>query len=101
LVAAFGLALLATLGFALRLALMLWLWDGPAHAVHPVEDWMTPRYLVRVYGLDPAGLAAALQVAPGLAPRQTLSQIAAARGVPVADLIAAVEALRPPPAGPD
>lgn len=86
--------LLATL-FLTRAVLLLSLW-GPDPA-RPVEGWMTPRYLVRVYDIPPEALAPALGLEPGSAPREPLETIAERRGLPLADLISAVEALRPVP----
>ncbi|MFN3293116.1 MAG: hypothetical protein ACK4S2_09960 [Gemmobacter sp.] len=95
LLAGLGLALLLAAFFLIRAALVLAGW-GP-DPTRPVEGWMTPRYLVRVYGLEPAALAPALGLEPGSAPRESLASIAARKGIPLADLIATVEALRPAP----
>jgi hypothetical protein len=94
LVVAFALGATLTLAFAFRLTMMLLVWNDPQLAARPVEDWMTPRYLVKVYGLDPAAVADVLGIEPGTAPRQTLALIARARGEDAADLVSAVEALR-------
>jgi hypothetical protein len=86
----FVLAVVLALGFAGRAAKLALDWNrGPA----PVEDWMTPRYLVHSYDIDPEVLAAVLDKQPGESPRDTLAEIARAHGVPVADLLAAVQAL--------
>jgi len=63
----------------------------------PVEGWMTPRYLVRVYDLPPEELAEVLGLAPGTAPRTPLETLAKQRRIPLPELIAAVEALRAAP----
>lgn len=60
----------------------------------PVEGWMTPRYLVRIYDLPPDLVAETLGIAAGSAPREPLEAIARRRGIPLADLLAAVEGLR-------
>lgn len=83
--------LLATL-FAIRAVLLLSGW-GPDPA-RPVEGWMTPRYLVRVYAIPPETLAPALGLSPGEAPRESLETLAARQGIPLPDLIALIEALR-------
>lgn len=86
----FVLAVVLALGFAGRAAKLALDWNrGPT----PVEDWMTPRYIVHSYGIDPEVLAQVLEKQPGESPRDTLAEIARARGVPVADLMAAVQAL--------
>jgi hypothetical protein len=86
----FVLAMLLALGFAGRAAKLALDWNrGPA----PVEDWMTPRYIVHSYGIDPEVLAQVLEKRTGESPRDTLAEIARARGVPVGDLMSAVQAL--------
>ncbi|HSF65698.1 MAG TPA: hypothetical protein VLA78_15015 [Paracoccaceae bacterium] len=91
LLVAFGLAVVLTLGFALRAGIAAW---NLAQAQgQPVADWMTPRLVVRAYDVEPADLAAILNLEPGSAPRETLAQIAAAQGRPLAQLLAEVQAL--------
>lgn len=86
----FVLAVILALGFAGRAARLALDWNrGPA----PVEDWMTPRYIVHSYGIDPNLLAQVLGKVPGESPLDTLAEIARARGVQVADLVAEVQAL--------
>ena len=89
-----GLALAITLAlvFAVRTVLLLAGW-GPDPA-RPVEGWMTPRYLVRVYGIEPDRLAPVLGIEPGSAPRDPLTVLATRQGIPLPDLLARVEALR-------
>lgn len=97
---AFGIAVLVCLGFALRAGISAW---NLAQAQgQPVAEWMTPRFVMRAYGVEQAELAAVLDLAPGSAPRATLAQIAAAQGRPLADLLAEVQALvgPAPPAAP-
>lgn len=62
------------------------------HAPGPVEPWMTPRYIVHAYHIPPEVLADLLRKRPGEGPHETLEQLAATRGVPVAALIATIEA---------
>ena len=90
-----AVALLLAMLFLLRAALVLSGW-GPDPA-RPVEGWMTPRYLVRVYEIPPETLAPALGLASGEAPRDSLQTLAARQGIPLPDLISRVEALRPAP----
>jgi hypothetical protein len=90
-----GLVLAVALAalFLIRAVLVLSGW-GPDPA-RPVEGWMTPRYLVRVYAIPPEALAPALGLLPTEAPRMSLEAIATRDGIPLPDLIARVEALRP------
>lgn len=92
LLAGLGLAVLVAALFLGRAVLVLAGW-GPDPA-RPVEGWMTPRYLVRVYDIAPGRLAPVLGLEPGSAPTQPLSAIATDRGIPLPDLLAAVESLR-------
>ncbi|MFA8385328.1 MAG: hypothetical protein ACEPO2_06855 [Pelagibaca sp.] len=89
LVLAFGLAVLLTVFFALRLALATLYWSDPAHFQQPPERWMTPGYVARSWQVSPQELATALGLDPNAAPRrQTLDDIAAVQGRPVGTLIA-------------
>lgn len=89
------LALLLAALFLARAVLLLSGW-GP-DPTRPVEAWMTPRYLARVYAIPPEALAPALGLTPGEAPRESLEILAARQGIPLPDLITRVEALRPAP----
>lgn len=86
----FVVAVVLALTFAARTVMLAFDW-GRAPPV--VEGWMTPRYIVHSYDIDPQVLARVLEKQPGESPRDTLAEIAKARGVPVADLMAAVQAL--------
>jgi hypothetical protein len=88
-------AVLLTAFFGLRTLAALSDWH--AQSARPVEGWMTPRYLVRVYDLPPDRLAEVLGLSPGAAPRDPLETIAKRRQMPLPDLIAAVEALMAAP----
>lgn len=89
-----GLAVsgLLALVFALRLAGLLAWWADPERGNQPVADWMTPRYIQRVYGLDPDALSALLGLPPHGAPREPLSAIARSRGEDAQDLVARIQA---------
>jgi hypothetical protein len=89
------LALLLAALFLARAVLLLSGW-GPDPA-RPVEAWMTPRYLARIYAIPPEALAPVLGLEPGSAPREPLESIAARQGIALPDLISRVEALRPAP----
>ena len=81
--------------FALRLAVLILGW-GPDPA-RPIEGWMTPRYVVRVYDLPPEDVSRVLGLSPGTAPRLTLERIAETQGRPLAQVLADLDALRPQP----
>jgi hypothetical protein len=89
---AFLMACAVTLFFAGRLTVFTVYWA--THREVPVEGWMTVGYVARSWGLDPR----ALDAEAGLPPPevkghpQPLAEIAKARGVPVAEVIAEVEA---------
>lgn len=98
LAAGFALALVATVVFAVRTAVFWVYWSDPAHRDQGLEGWMTPRYVAHSWGVDRDVVGGALGLAPGGGPRMTLAEIAADRGVPLAeleaDLMAAIEAAR-------
>ncbi|MDG4648118.1 hypothetical protein P6F26_06660 [Roseibacterium sp. SDUM158017] len=89
-VLALGVALVLAAAFAVRLLVFTVYWSDPAHRAQPLEGWMTPGYIARSHDLDRVALRAALGVDAGN--RDTLADIARARGVPVEDVIAEVEA---------
>lgn len=92
LTSAFLLACALTPVFAARFTLYTFYWAS--HHQMPVQPWMTVGFIARSWGLDPR----ALDAAAGLPPPerkghpQPLTEIARDRGVPVADVIAEVEA---------
>lgn len=72
----------------------------------PIEGWMTPRLVAHGWHLPPEVMAAAVGLEPGAGRGKTLDEIAEAQGLPVATLIARIEAAaaawrvtHPPPAG--
>ncbi|MBU9698561.1 hypothetical protein GU927_011975 [Rhodobacteraceae bacterium HSP-20] len=86
---AFVLAVVATLFFAARAVTF-------AVSLHwrseqPVASWMTPRYIVRTYGLERAALDEVLGTTDRDDLRQPLYTIARERGMTTAELIAAVQ----------
>lgn len=89
--AAFVLAVVVCAAFALRAGLSAWTLARAQG--EPVAAWMTPRLVVRAYGVAPEDLAAVLGLEQGSAPRRTLADIAAAQGRPAAALLAEVQAL--------
>ena len=93
LVLAFGAATALTLFFAVRAVLFALLWADPSHAMHPVEDWMTPRFIVHAYDLAPEQVAAALSLPVGAHPRLPLAELAQDQGVAPMVLVNRIEAL--------
>ncbi|MGV8951508.1 MAG: hypothetical protein ACOH2M_10430 [Cypionkella sp.] len=94
LVSAFLVASALTLFFAGRLAVQTVYWSNPAHQNQQVQGWMTVGYIGRSWHLAGPDLDAAAGL-PGPKAKghpQPLSEIARDRGVPVAQVIAEVEA---------
>lgn len=94
LVSAFGLAVALTMFFAVRLVVQGIYWANPAHHNQQVRDWMTIGYIARSWDLPPPKLDGLTGFAgPKVKGHpQTLREIAADRGVPVAQVIAETEA---------
>lgn len=92
LASAFLLACAVTLFFAGRLTVYTVYWTS--HREMPVEPWMTVGYIARSWGLDPRALdaAAGLPLPEEKGRPLPLTEIARDRGVPVAKIIAEVEA---------
>lgn len=92
LTSAFLLACAVTLFFAGRFTAYTVYWAS--HREMPVEPWMTVGYIARSWGLEPRALdaEAGLPVPEVLGRPQPLAEIARDRGVPVAEIIAEVEA---------
>lgn len=85
----FVIAVLVMLFFTLRLALSAVYWSDPDHLRQPPERWMTPGYIARSWNLPPEDVASTLGLDPDIAARrQTLDEIATARGVSIESLIA-------------
>lgn len=90
---AFTLALCVTLAFAGRFVAQVVYWSDPARQEQDVEGWMTLRYVARSWQLSPRDLYAAVGLpAPVRGSPMTLEQLAEDRGIPLADLIAEIEA---------
>ncbi|MFN3824708.1 MAG: hypothetical protein ACK4GW_09705 [Pseudorhodobacter sp.] len=82
-----------TVLFLLRAIFYATIWYESDPRSHPVEAWMTPRYIVRTYDLPPALVAESLGIGQGESPRKPLADIAEQQGVPVETLILAIEGL--------
>lgn len=83
--AGFGMAVLASLVFALRgamFAAMLWM-----RAEQPVEGWMTPRFIALAYGLPVYQVEQTLGLTDTDARGHSLDRLAREQGRPVADLM--------------
>jgi hypothetical protein len=94
LTAAFVLAVAVTVFFAVRLVLFTLFWADPTHREQPIEGWMSPGYVAHSWDLPREKVAGSLDLEPRTDGRRlTLDEIAEERGVPVADLIATLEAM--------
>lgn len=87
----FALAAAAVLFFAGRMAVSALYWAN--HRDEPAQPWMTVGYVAHSWGLD----AREIDARAGLPPPEqghpfTLQEIAAMQGVPVAEVVAKVEA---------
>jgi len=83
-------ALTACLFFAWRTVDMALILSNRAEK--PVAGWMTPRFIARSYGLDRDDLARILATHDRDDTSQPLYSLAQEHGVPVTDLITAVQA---------
>jgi hypothetical protein len=64
-----------------------------AHRDEAIAGWMTPRYIAHSWDVPPETIGAALGLEPGRSGRPpTLERLAEERGVPLAELEAAVAA---------
>lgn len=90
LVSAFVLFALVALLFAGRFATRVAYWS--THQNQPVAEWMTVGYIAHSWHLDPRAIEETAGLPPPAGHPQTLGEIAAMRGVPVGEIIAAVEA---------
>jgi len=91
LVSAFAIALTLSVFFAGRIVFRVVYWSQ--HRELQVQPWMTVGYIGRSWRLDPRAIDAMAGLpSPVAGHPQTLEQIADARGVPVATLVAEVNA---------
>lgn len=84
------LSLALTLFFAIRLVAGAIYWAS--HEREPVQPWMTVGYVGKSWDLDPREIDRLAGLPFPMGHPLTLQDIARERGVPVADIIAAVEA---------
>lgn len=90
LVSAFVLFTLLALLFAGRFGYRVAYWS--THQNQPVAEWMTVGYIAHSWHLDPHDLEMQAGLPPPAGHPLTLGEIATGRGVPVSEVIAAVEA---------
>lgn len=90
LVAAFVLAALVTLVFAVRTIVGVASWHPPEN--EPIRSWMTVGYIGRSWDLDPRRIDAVAGLPLPVNRPLTLAEIATQRDVPVETVIAEVEA---------
>jgi hypothetical protein len=93
LLAGFVLAAALTAFFIIRAVLFTVYWMDPERGLHPVEPWMTPRYILRAYDLPRDDLAETLNLQRGDSPKEPLDKLARDRGVDVGPLVKAVQAM--------
>jgi hypothetical protein len=89
----FALAAVLTAFFIVRAVMFMIFWMDPERGMHPVEPWMTPRYIARVYDIPREALQGILALAPGETPRVPLEKLAAQRGIGVEVLLEEIQAL--------
>ncbi len=88
---AFVLAILATAVFALRAAWFAW--ELSERAERPVAGWMTPRYILAVYDVDPQALATILNIPTMDDPGLSVARLAAATGRSTEEVLDDITAL--------
>lgn len=91
--AGFALATAVTLFFLVRAVVLVIYWSDPAHHNEVVKPWMTVGYIAKSWDLDPREIdrLTGLPRPEGHGP-WTLQEVAEARGVPVEEIIAQLNA---------
>lgn len=87
-----GVALAASLFFAVRLAAFWIYWADPAHRDQEIQPWMTPGYVAHSWDIPREVMVEALGPPSRDGRRRSLEEIAQDRGESVADLAAAIRA---------
>jgi hypothetical protein len=85
--AVFAVAAALTAFFIIRAVFFAFIWMDPDRARHPIEPWMTPRYIARTYDIPHPEMQFILDLGPDETPRQPLESLAEARRVPVQNWI--------------
>jgi hypothetical protein len=93
LLAAFLVAAVATVFFAVRTVVFTLYWNNPDHRQQALEAWMTPQYVAYSYGLERDDVVRALGMEPGAGLRFGMGDIAAQQNVTLQDLQARISAL--------
>lgn len=86
----FLLAVAATIFFAIRSTVFMVYWADPVHQNRPIEGWMTPRYVVHSWQVEPDVLIGVIGDGPMPGKRQSFEDIARDRGISLDDLIARI-----------
>ncbi len=89
---AFVAALTATMFFAIDILSDAKSWKDPKYREVAPQVWMTPMYIAHSWKVDPKELGSAIGLTEKPKKRTTLEDIASERGVPVAQVIAEVQA---------
>ncbi|MBN8291468.1 hypothetical protein JI664_05810 [Rhodobacter sp. NTK016B] len=87
----FGLALVLSLFFAVRLAVGAFYWSDPAHQDQAVEGWMPLGYVGRSWDVPRAEMEQIAGIEPGSVARRSLEMIARDEGIPLNTLISRIE----------
>lgn len=88
----FPAAFVLTLWFAARSLMFALYWADPAHQDQAIAGWMTPRYVSHSWEIPRDVMLAAIGEEPVvMGGHPTLDRIAAAEGIPVAELIRRIE----------
>lgn len=97
--AVFAIAAVLTTFFIVQAVFFAFVWMDPDRGIHPIEPWMTPRYIARTYDIPRDKMQWILDLGPDETPRQPLDSLAKARGISVQKWIGEFNALldaRPP-----
>lgn len=89
------MALVLCLVALVHLAQALWRLNEHRAEARPLAGWMTPRYILHHTDIPPNALAVALGLRLDDTASLTLDEIARRTGLPLATVIARLEALRP------
>lgn len=90
--AIFAVAAVLTTFFIIRAVFFAFVWMDPNRGHHPIEPWMTPRYIARTYDIPRPEMQHILDLGPDETPREPLESLAEARGIAVQSLINAFNA---------
>ena len=88
----FALAVILLGFFLVKIVLDMLFWNDPAHRRVDPAAWMTPGFIAHSWHVDGRDLAFAIGITEKPEGRPTLEEIAEMRGVPVAQVIAEVQA---------